>query len=872
MGTFGETGSGSATTAAGFADTMAVTTAVMTEIGLVSKVTLRLSNEGAGHAACQGFAVIYTDETAEPRALCAVGPAADIADDAAMGEIDFAFAKAVLLKPGTYHIGAAFDGDAAGVALRYAAGGREDHAADTPPPDDLWPSGDTSATTYCCYATYESVALERPVAADQEMLVTTSARVPIGRVPAQVRWTEVLDGPDRLDSVTLPKWFLKQNGMRVSRPEIAKYGWLVKFGGVWYTLDTVASDNETAVTFRGRSIEAAELSRQYASTGFTPFTRIADVPQDIMDELLGGYGTLGLANADLADTEYVYTNAGYTWIAEWLKMAINTGAQPYEFPPDGNLRPYLATENMQSSGCLPEEYAAYGEPTNVLALAYWHNYGTGTTHYLRWAYPASLSLWLAQYASGYSVYQRGVPTLFGASAGSTITFSCDAKLANDGNIVAWHDTCGGMLSLDIVWFDSDGRTVLGVDREDITLEVNDDGYTRVSVTAERKSEYFAVAVRAHSPRDQSVGQLWVGFRNLYVTNLAVEGADLIVPSDWTYYGAMNLRSPEIPHTDSGWIEFGTWTVGASDIYATVVGNQLVRIVTGDRCTIHFTASGAGALCDVYVDTVLVESDLDVSAATTYDITDLDPGREHIIGVKVAAVKTAVEKLTVSPLNGVTVRWADMDLNECMADLVSKVGGEVHADTEEKRLYHVDAWGQDLLADNIMDLRRGANLLTFTVEARRTEIANHLLYLGYGTGATRLRTVAVGEGVNTDGLTSVEAYGVQWGRYENADCMDAHTAGVEAQAIVNEWQWPDPMYRGTCLDAAAAYIRAGDTVRIYWDADPDDIINVAVRVLEVTRDNEGGPATLIVGSRLHDLPFTLVSTARKTAGLSRMLSI
>ena len=46
----------------------------------------------------------------------------------------------------------------------------------------------------------------RPLVADTEILVTTSARVPVGRVPALVRWTQVLDGPDRLDSVTMPKW------------------------------------------------------------------------------------------------------------------------------------------------------------------------------------------------------------------------------------------------------------------------------------------------------------------------------------------------------------------------------------------------------------------------------------------------------------------------------------------------------------------------------------------------------------------------------------------------------------------------------------------------------------------------------------------
>jgi hypothetical protein len=161
----------------------------------------------------------------------------------------------------------------------------------------------------------------RPLAADTEILVTTKTRAPVGRVPARVKWSQVLDGPDRLDSVTMPKWFLKQNGVRVSRPELAKYGWCIKHSGHWYTLDRVTSDNETTVTFAGRSIEVSELKRSFSSVGRTSFTRTAEFPTVIMDDLLLGAGSIEMSDPDFEITSSPYPFRNYLWSGDGIKAA-----------------------------------------------------------------------------------------------------------------------------------------------------------------------------------------------------------------------------------------------------------------------------------------------------------------------------------------------------------------------------------------------------------------------------------------------------------------------------------------------------------------------------------------------------------------------
>jgi hypothetical protein len=731
------------------------------------------------------------------------------------------------------------------------------------------------------------IAPTRPLTAEAEVLVTTSARVPVGMVPARVRWTEVLDGPDRLDSVSMPKWFLKQSGMRVSRPELSEFGWCIRFLGHWYTLDRVVSDNETAVAFAGKSLEVSDFKRNMSSTGLSGFQMTAAVPTEIMDALFsGGGGEWSFTDPDFtADLTYPFSAS--LWQYEYLSGA--TAPDPewqasFTYEEWGESYAYGTLEHnwiddlefnwgTDSTGEVIKNFSASDHsPPFCLHLPYCPN--TTDT-------PRAIYEWGGVCATG-DWFEAGTGTQFRVSAQFALHGVWNTNEAWLRAPERWDEMVaqGAEMTMELWWYLSDKVTVVGRDRYQIAKPPVDawgrQYFPSSSTWATAAGDYCRVVVAVTWPAGltPTPGDPTYGF---YGSRFAISGFTIDIArsggdSGWDYYGSpMNIRATDILHTDTDWIEFGTWTVGAGDISSAVRDNQLSYIVTGDVCTVHFATGEAGSLCSIAVDGTVQVANLDVSAATSYAIVGLDVEVEHLISIKVtAAKKVALEKLVVNPQRRITVNWPDMNMVECVDELLSAVGGEVFPDTENKRLYHVAALGDDLLAENILDLRRGTNLLSCDIEKQRDVIVNRLRYLGYGTGSTRLRLVVDGQGVNGDGLTSQAVYGVQQGRYENADCQDWYLGKLEAQALVNEWQWPAVEYRVTCPDDTAAYIHAGDTVRVYWDADPDDIINVAVRVLELTRDNEGGVASMVVGTRVTGLPDQLAATARKLDRVSRNL--
>lgn len=718
----------------------------------------------------------------------------------------------------------------------------------------------------------------RPLVADADVLVTTASRALVGRVPAVVRWTEVLDGPDRLDSITLPKWFLKQNGVKVSRPDLMAYGWYARYAGHWYTIDNVVSDNETTVTFSGKSAEVSDLKRLFSSTGRSSFLRTAELPTVIMDDLLMGTGDIEVTDPSFEGSDYSsYTdNNNYIWLAEGLYGDDAESVEAYavfENDPDSGIQ----VGSRISANVTHDLATAPGTSWQGAEVVLYMVYVPSATYQ-----PLTFAEWIAVTPFDWFPVSKGASFRFSAEVWRgeyyVNIWSSSGKeyVYHPENLPdVWTEAlaAGGKYQVEFWWYAGDKSTVLGRD----CYPIEHPGLARQRqywpseteyVTA--KGDYMRVVLTCYAPDGMTVvGSVAASY--FCVDNVVLDGAGLTEDTGWRYHGAaMNARETDVLYTDNGWIEFGTWTVGASSIYSTVSQNQLAYIISGDVCAVHFEAGGAGALCDIFVDGVVVESGYDVSGACTYEITGLDNSVEHIVSFRVAAVKVAIEKLVLSPEMRCSVSWADMDGLECLDDLVSIVGGEIAVDTENKRLYHLAAVGSDLLAENIIDLRRGSNLLSLKVETRRDGVINHLVFLGYGSGSTRLRIVVYGQGTNDDGQTSVDIYDVQWGKYENPDCQDYFTGLAEAQALVNEWQWSAVGYRATCTDEAASHIHAGDTVRCYWDADPDDIINVSVRVLEITRDNQGGPATLIVGTRVSGLPDRLAATARKLDRVSRNL--
>jgi len=238
--------------------------------------------------------------------------------------------------------------------------------------------------TYVAPATFISL-----LNLSSDIRVTTSDRALVGDVDAYVKGTEVFDGPNRLDTVRIPKWFLKQTGARVSKPQLSTNGWCIKYDGDWYTLERVVTDNEKTVTFSGSSIEKSELSRAYSSTSCNPFVRRAQIPTDIMTELLAGTGGLELQNADLADTEYIAVGTTFDRLIGWARLDFGNGnvgtneALPEMYPRAG-VYTSSTTYPVRVNLIAQTDDSANGAP-HVFALPVLN--ALSTAHVVQWVMP-----------------------------------------------------------------------------------------------------------------------------------------------------------------------------------------------------------------------------------------------------------------------------------------------------------------------------------------------------------------------------------------------------------------------------------------------------------------------------------------------------
>jgi hypothetical protein len=332
---------------------------------------------------------------------------------------------------------------------------------------------------------------------------------------------------------------------------------------------------------------------------------------------------------------------------------------------------------------------------------------------------------------------------------------------------------------------------------------------------------------------------------------------------WTYDGSMDTRAALIPFSDGAIVKYGVWTKGASDLSATAVGDYIGRVINGPFVTIGFAAGGAGAQAKIRVNGVVYTSTLDVSSATTYTVEGLDPANDHIVEVEVAAVKVAVTGFTVSTVNQISMRWDYKTVYEAVASVAKAVGGELSFDTVNKVITHASTIGVDLRATNVVDFRRGSNLVKFARRHDRTGIVNHLTGLGYGEGEYQLVVTVDATGLDADGVTSQSLYGTRRGKTANKDWKDLATAVTECQRIVEAAAFGANTYTTETTDAIASLCSPGDTAHfLYRDEE------VSLRILEVQRSNDGGTATLVVGDKAEALEDVVSGTRRDLATLQR----
>lgn len=332
---------------------------------------------------------------------------------------------------------------------------------------------------------------------------------------------------------------------------------------------------------------------------------------------------------------------------------------------------------------------------------------------------------------------------------------------------------------------------------------------------------------------------------------------------WSYVGSMDARPAAIPFTDGAIVKYGVWTKGASDLSATTADDYIGRVINGPFVTVNFAAGGAGARAKIRVNGVIKVASLDVSGATSYTVNGLDPANDHIVEVEVAAVKVAVTGFVVSAVNLISMRWDYKTVYEAVASVAKAVGGELSFDTVAKTITHQPSIGMDLRVTNVVDFRRDTNLVKFTRRHDRTGIVNRLTGLGYGQGEYQLVVTVDATGVNADGATSQSLYGVRRGKTTNSEWKDLATAVAESQRIVEAAAFGANTYTTETTDATAALCAPGDTAHfLYRDEE------VSLRILEISRDNDSGTATLTVGDKAEALEDVVAGTRRDLATLQK----
>jgi hypothetical protein len=241
---------------------------------------------------------------------------------------------------------------------------------------------------------------------------------------------------------------------------------------------------------------------------------------------------------------------------------------------------------------------------------------------------------------------------------------------------------------------------------------------------------------------------------------------------------------------------------------------------------------------------------------------MDPGNDHIVKIQVADVRVAFAGFVVTTDNLISMSWDDKTVYEAIHSIATAVGGELEFDPVAKTVYHHDARGQNLTTNNVVEFRRGSNIVKMPKrKSTGPKVVNRLICCGYGEGEYMIRCIVDATDVNDDGDTSQDVYGVKWGLYENKECKRLATLQQEGQTAVAQSQWPQKSYTPEVTDASAALCEPGDIGHFVYRG-----INEYLRILEIHRSANQGPARLVVARRSEDVADYIVSTERTLATL------
>jgi hypothetical protein len=199
MATFGNTAAYEGSYASDWHDWKIVFKYALSELADVTKLTVRVTNQGTGHAACNIMGIIYDDDgaSAYPATLMGVSGAVALDDNAASAAVDLTFATAVRLPAGDWCLGIIGDTNAVGVQIGLTTGVTcpEYENADTYSGGPSDPFGacdyDAAFNQGCIYATYTPVTNTLSVAATLGAITSaaTIANVPPARTISSVAGT-----------------------------------------------------------------------------------------------------------------------------------------------------------------------------------------------------------------------------------------------------------------------------------------------------------------------------------------------------------------------------------------------------------------------------------------------------------------------------------------------------------------------------------------------------------------------------------------------------------------------------------------------------------------------------------------------------------
>jgi hypothetical protein len=468
-----------------------------------------------------------------------------------------------------------------------------------------------------------------------------------------------------------------------------------------------------------------------------------------------------------------------------------------------------------------------------------------------WSHPAG---WTSKMVSNRRVWQ--------ADAGSEESYSddlpCTPGVAYRVKVNASAASTTGTRGVKFRWILSDGSTV---DSAVTNLAVEDGAFHEVDTggvvaLGTRLRIVLKTAGTAHVSQFDDVRLYEIG-----------------PDSGYTYTGYLDARDAAVPYTDGAYTKYGVWTEGASYLESTAVGDYVARIVNGPFVTVEFAAGGAGASAKVKINGIQYQASgsslvrgtapIDVSTAKSLTASGLDPANDHIVEVEVDAVKVRFEGLTVSTDNLISMKWDDKTLYEALWSIAKAVGGELVFDAAAGTVTHLSARGQDLKANNIVEFRRGLNVIRMARRESRGKLVNRLTYIGYGEGQYMLRVTVDATGTNDSGDTSQDVYGIRRGVYINKECKSLATATAEAQRLVEESCWPQRSYDVQVTDEVADLLTPGDVGHfVYRD------INEDLRILEITRTTDGGPAALVVARTSDPLVDQIVAAGKQLATLQK----